>query len=242
MKDVFTSIPIAIRLILKDPINLMLSLFPTATALFLYGLMIATVIRNFDQFVSIFSDYISSGNQADFFAKILTTVLIIFVFFIMNWTFVVVVGIIAAPFNSMLSSRIEKKLVEHMARNDTRETFQQIGQGLWQTFKNELKKLMLIIFVASLAFILNFFPLMYPFGVFLVALVMAVQFIDYSWSRHNIHFGSCLADVMKNIIPYGVGGFIFLMLVTVPIINALIPAFASSYFTVLWLYRQKKIQ
>lgn len=242
MKHVLASIPVAFRVIFKDPINLLLSLFPTGIALLLYGLTISTVYRNSDRFVSMFRGYIYTADQADFFAKILTAVLIIFLFFVMSWTFVVLVGIIAAPFNSMLSYRIERKLVQHVTDPDRKEAFHQIGQGLWQTFKNEFKKLILIVLVAGLAFILNLFPLMYPFGIFLVALLLAVQFIDYSWSRHNIHFGSCFGDVVKNIIPYGVAGFVFLMLVTVPIINALIPAFATSYFTVLWLYRQNKIQ
>ena len=108
-------------------------------------------------------------------------------------------------------------------------------------FKNEIKKLIFIVLVAGMAFLLNLFPMFYPVGIFLVATLLAVQFVDYSWSRHEMHFGECLKDVMGNIIPYSMGGFIFLMMVAIPVVNAFVPAMATSYFTVLWLHRKNKI-
>ncbi len=241
MSSMLKSIPLAFRMILRDPVNLLLALFPTLIALALYLLTITTVYRNSDRYVSMFRGYIYTADQATILAKLLTAVLIIFIFVLMSWTFVIVVGIIAAPFNSMLSSRIEKKLVQQTVNPDRKETLQKIGQGLGQTFKNELKKLIFIVIVAALAFILNLFPLFYPVGIFLVSVLLAVQFLDYSWSRHDLHFGACLKDTLLNIIPYSLTGFLFLLLVTVPIINAFIPALATSYYTVLWLHRQNKI-
>lgn len=242
MGSTFKAFPLAVKMILKDPVNLFLSMFPTVIALTIYLLTGTLIIRRFDNFVSMIRGYVYSPEQANILAYILTAILIIFVFFVMSWTFVVVVGIIAAPFNSMLSSRIEKKLVQHIEGPDKKETMQRIGQGLGQTFKNELKKLIFIALVAGVAFLLNLFPLFYPVGIFLVATLLAVQFIDYSWSRHDMDFGACVKDVTLNIIPYSVSGFFFLLLVTVPIINAFIPALATSYYTVLWLQRQNKIQ
>jgi CysZ protein len=242
MSAMIKSIPLAFKMIFKDPINLLLAMVPTAIALALYLFTITTIYRNSDRYVSMFRGYIYTADQATMLAKVLTAVLIIFVFVVMSWTFVIVVGIIAAPFNSMLSSRIEKKLVQHTVEVDKSRTLQQIGQGLGQTFKNELKKLIFVVVVAATAFLLNLFPLFYPVGVFLVATLLAVQFIDYSWSRHDLHFGACLKDVLKGIIPYALSGFVFLLLVTVPIINAFVPALATSYYTVLWLFRQNKIQ
>ena len=241
MSAMFKAVPMAFKSIFRDPINILLAMVPTVLALALYLLTITTIYRNSDRYVAMFRGYIYTADQATMLAKILTAILIIFVFFVMSWTFVVVVGIIAAPFNSMLSSRIENKLVQHTVEGDKAQTFQKIGQGLGQTFKNELKKLILVGVVAVTAFLLHFFPLFYPVGVLLVAILLSVQFVDYSWSRHGMHFGSCLTDVLKNIIPYGLSGFVFLLLVTVPIINAFVPALATSYYTVLWLLRQNKI-
>jgi CysZ protein len=242
MNHIFKSFPLAFKMIFKDPVNLLLSLFPTSIALALYFFTITTIYRNSDRFVSMFRGYIYTSDQATLLAKILTAILIIFIFFVMSWTFVVVVGIIAAPFNSMLSNRIEKKLLQQVAGPNKKETLQQIGQSLGQTFKNELKKLIFIAVVACIAFLLNLFPLFYPVGIFLVSVLLSVQFIDYSWSRHDMHFGACLKDITMNIIPYTISGFFFLLLVTVPIINAFVPALATSYYTVLWLHRRNKIQ
>jgi uncharacterized protein involved in cysteine biosynthesis len=242
MSHILKSIPLAFKMIFKDPVNLLLAIIPTIIALALYGLTVYLGVKNSDWLVSFFRPYLSTPDQADVLAKIIAIVLIIFIFFVMSWTFVIVVGIISAPFNSMLSSRIEKKLVLHVEGADKKETMKQIGQSLGQSFKNELKKLFFILIVAAAAFLLNLFPLFYPIGIFLVATLVSVQFIDYSWSRHEMHFGTCLKDVTINIIPYSISGFFFLLLVTVPIINAFVPALATSYYTVLWLHRQNKIQ
>jgi CysZ protein len=242
MNHILKSIPLSFKMIFKDPVNLLLAIIPTAIALALYIFTVVTVFRNSDRFVSMFRGYIYTADQATVLAKIITAVLIIFIFFVMSWTFVILVGIIAAPFNSMLSSRIEKRLVQHIESADKKETMKQIGQSLGQAFKNELKKLIFIVFVAGLAFLLNLFPLFYPIGIFLIAVLLSVQFVDYSWSRHELHFGACLKDVTVNIIPYSLSGFIFLLLVSIPIINAFVPALATSYYTVLWLHRQNKIQ
>lgn len=243
MKGILQSFPMAFKMILTDPVNFVLSIFPTLIALALYLFTIVTAYRNSDRLVAFFRGYIYTSDQATFFATLLTGILMIFIFFVMSWTFVVVVGIIAAPFNSLLSSRIEQKLVQKVYMDeDQSKALAQVKMSMGQTFKNEAKKLIFIGIVAVLAFVLNLFPLFYPVGIFLVATLVAVQFVDYSWSRRNMHFGECLKDVMKNIIPYSISGAIFLLLVAIPIVNAFIPALATSYFTVLWLYRQKKIE
>lgn len=242
MTGVLRSFPVAIKMIVTDPVNLMLSIFPTMVALALYIFTISFTFRNSDRLVSYFRGYVFTADQANWIAKILTAILIIFIFFLMSWTFVVVVGIIAAPFNSLLSSRIEMKLVQKIYMDENqKKAIQQIKNNLAQTFKNELKKIIFIALVAGLAFLLNLFPLFYPIGIFLVATLLAVQFVDYSWSRYNMHFTACFKDLLTNIIPYSIGGFIFLLLIAIPIVNAFVPALATSYFTVLWLHRQNKI-
>jgi uncharacterized protein involved in cysteine biosynthesis len=242
MSGVFRAFPVAVKMILTDPVNFILSLFPTVIALAIYLFTITTVYRNSDRFTAYFRGYIYTADQATILARVLTAILIIFIFFLMSWTFVVVVGIISAPFNSLLSSRIEQKLVQRVIMDeDQKHAIEEVKKSIGQTFKNELKKLIFLVVVAIFAFVLNMFPMFYPVGVFLVATLLAVQFVDYSWSRHNMKFSECLADILKNIIPFSVGGAMFLMLVAIPIVNAFVPALATSYFTVLWLHRQKKI-
>lgn len=243
MNGVFKAFPVALKMIFTDPVNLVLSVFPTLVALAMYIITITYTYKNSESLVSWFRGYTYTADSATWLAKILTAILIIFIFFLMSWTFVVVVGIIAAPFNSLLSSRIETKLVQKIYMDeDQQKAIQQVKSNMIQTFKNEAKKLVFIVIVAAMAFMLNLFPMFYPVGIFLVATLLAVQFVDYSWSRHDMHFGECLKDTMANIIPYSMGGFIFLLMVAIPVVNAFVPAMATSYFTVLWLHRKNKIR
>jgi len=241
LKTLFQAFPIALRMIFKDPVNLLLAIFPTLIALALYLFTIFYVYSHSDKFVSFFKGYIYTSNQADLLSKILTAVLIILVFVFMSWTFVFIAGVLSAPFNVILSGRIERKLVLHVTDTDRKEVFHKVRLTFFGTITNELKKVLLISLVAVTAFFLNLFPLLYPLGIFLFSILISIQFIDYSWSRHDMHFSQCLKDVMVNVGIYGLGGFFFLLLITIPIINAFIPTLATSYFTVLWLYRQKKI-
>jgi CysZ protein len=239
--DLLKAVPISLRLVFRDPINFLLALIPTIIAITIYVLAIVWIFQSSDYFGVFIRNYIPDQQAAGWVGRLLVALFLIFFFLIMSWTFIVLVGIIAAPFNSMLSSRIEKILTHQQVSIDRKQTFQQVLQGLGQTFLNEFKKLFLILSMTIVALILNLVPLLYPIGVFLLSLLLAVQFIDYSWSRHEISFGLCLKDAIKNIIPYSISGFLFLLLVTVPIINALVPALATAYYTVLWLHRQNMI-
>ncbi len=231
----------ALRLITRDPVNLFLAVVPTAMALFLYLFLVAWIFRRADYLSVMLMDYLPSKDAAGILGIILTGILILFVFLLMSWTFVIVVGLIASPFNSMLSSRIETMLAGKPVTEDRKKTLSAMALGIGVTFKNEIKKLVFIALVAAFAFVLNLFPIFYPVGIFLVSILFAIQFIDYSWARHDLRAHQCMGDVFRNIIPYSLSGFLFLLLVTIPIINAFVPALATSYFTVLWLKRQKKI-
>lgn len=241
MKGVLSSLPLAFKLILKDPINLFLALIPTIIALALYLFTIVSIFQNSDYISLSVSEYFQSPETAGWVGKALTALLILFVFLLMSWTFVIVVGIIASPFNSMLSSRIERKLTGLPLEPSRSKTLAEIGKGLAGTFINEFKKLFAIALMGMLAFLLNLVPLFYPIGLFLVACLLAVQFVDYSWSRHEMHFGSCLKDTGLNLLPYAVSGGFFLILVTIPLLNAFVPALATSYYTILWLTRKGMI-
>jgi CysZ protein len=241
MKGTITSFSLAIKSILKDPINLLLAIIPTILALGIYLWAVVSVFKNSEWLTAFMSQYIDSPEAAGWVGRFFTALLILFIFLLMSWTFVVVVGIIAAPFNSMLSSRIEKQLTHQRVTDSTSKTMKEIFKGLGRTFLTEIKKLIAILIMAALAFLLNLIPLFYPVGVFLVATLLAVQFVDYSWSRHDYSLGACVKDTLRNVLPYGVSGGFFLILVSVPLINALVPALATAYYTVLWLERHQKL-
>lgn len=242
MKGLVTSLPVAVRQITRDPINLFLALIPTLMALALYVIAIISIFKNTDVVTGFMAAHFDNPDTATWIGHIITAMMILFIFLLMSWTFVIVVGLIAAPFNSMLSSRIEKKLRGVPLESNRSKTLAEIGRGIGSTFANELKKLIAIGFMATLAFFLNLIPIFYPIGLFLVAILLAVQFLDYSWSRHDLSFASCLKDATRNALPYSLSGGFFLILATVPLVNAFVPALATAYYTVLWVERSSQVK
>ena len=228
-------LPLSLRLIFKDPINLLLAIIPTILALSIYIFFIVLIFKNSDYFGVFVQDWIPDPKTAGWVGKLITAIFIIFMFLIMSWTFILLTGIISAPFNSLLSYRIEQKLSGVAVTNDAQKSFSMLLKSLGATFINEAKKLVFILALTALAFVLNIFPLFYPVGIFILALVLAIQFVDYSWSRHDLTFSQCVGDLFKNIFSYGGYGLVFLVMITIPLINALVPALATSFFTVLWL-------
>src|SRR5689334_16060038 len=106
MKGIIHNFPVALRMILKDPINLFLAVIPSAIALALYILGVITVLNNTHVVSGFVGQYVQNSETTQWISHVVTALMVIFVFLLMNWTFVIVVGLIAAPFNSMLSSRI----------------------------------------------------------------------------------------------------------------------------------------
>lgn len=242
MKDVIKSFPLAFKMIFRDPVNVVLSVVPTIISLAIYLYTIVSIYRNSDRLVAFFRGYTHTSDHSGIFGHLVTALLIILFFFLMSWTFIMVVGIIAAPFNSLLSSRIEQKLLSRQIMDeDKNHAMELVRSSLLTTFKNEFKKIAFLILATGLTALLNLVPIFYPVGVFMVAILLSVQFVDYSWSRHDLLFSDCLKDVMSNALPYFLSGVVFLGLVAIPIVNAFIPAFATSFYTVLWLHRKKKL-
>jgi CysZ protein len=242
MKGVIKSFSLAFKIIFTDPVNFILCLLPAMIALILYLITIVMLYQNSDWVFSLFSGYLNTADQGSILAKILSACLVIFLFLIMSWTFVIAVGIISAPFNSVLSARIEQKLVQRIIMDeDQTHAIEQVKISMGLTFKNEFKKIIFLCMMATVAFVFNMIPLLYPLSLFLAAVMLSVQFVDFSWSRHNLLFIDCLKDVLRNILPYSLGGMVFLFLVAIPLVNAFIPSFATSYFTILWLLKQNKI-
>lgn len=178
--------------------------------------------------------YISKDSWGSALYYVAATLLSVMLFFLVNWTFVLVVTLIASPFNDLLSARIERKM--------RGETNLELGASLSSLFSkifftlfNELKKILFIISLSVLSFLFGYIPILAPIGVAIAVILLAVEFLDYSWSRHDMKFGDCLKDLKRNVFGYGFGGGFFFMMVSVPLLNLLVPSLATSYFTTLWV-------
>ena len=243
MNLILKSFKLSLSAIFNDPVNIVLAIVPTLISLSLYILGIVLIFSHSDTFYSFFRNNIHTSEAAGLFTKMLTVFLVIFIFFIMNWTFVLVVGLVSSPFNSLLSHRIEQKMVSKMTMDENQKHAMIKMRGtLFETLKNELKKIIFLSLITLLIFVFNFLPFFYPIGVSLVSLLLAVQFLDYSWSRHQWSFLDCLKDIARNFFSYILCGGIFLSLISIPLVNAFVSPLATSFFTVFWLSRLKTFQ
>ncbi len=241
MKDVFSTWPVALRFIFKDPVNFILFLIPAILSVLIYiiaGYYFLTSSLDWAQ--ALIFKYVVSKNNGMIVYYIITGLLMFLFYLLVSWTFILLVGLLSAPFNDVISRRIEQKMRGNVVSGDRSKTIKQVFSGLLKTLVNELKKVLVILLVTVVATVLNFIPLLYPVALILLALLMSSQYLDYTWSRHDMPAGLCFKDLLKFAPSNALSGMMFLVLIAVPFINALVPAIATSYYTVLWNKRQLK--
>jgi len=176
---------------------------------------------------------ISSSGWSSFLYYIVAGLLTIGFYFLLSWTFVLVVSGVASPFNDIISNRTERVVLGEVPE-DIGDSMSRLFSRLIKTLVNEAKKIGFIILLTLIAFGVSFVPILAPVGLFLSALLMAISFLDYSWSRKNLPFRKCLSDVRGNLLSYGIVGGVFLVLMSIPAINLVMLPFGVIYFTVLY--------
>ncbi len=239
MQQALAAIPAAFRHLFRDPVNLVLMLFPGVLAMALYLVVGGTLIKNGLAMTEGLINKYGVAQEHGAVAYYLMAGLLGFLFLVLvSWTFVIIVSVLAAPFNVVIGSRIERKIRGDLPSVDRAGGLREAFRGLLQSLFNELKKLTVIIALTVAAVGLNFVPVLFPLAFLLLALLMSAQFLDYAWSRHDLAFGNCVRDLLGSPFAHAFAGAAFLMLVTIPLLNALVPALATSYYTVLWTNRQ----
>ena len=220
--------------------NLILTLFPIVVGIILYVLMGRYILSEGMSYGNaLISEYLSNDTASGVLSFIVATLLSILLFFFVNWTFVLILSIIASPFNDMLSSRIEKLLRSEKPQN-LKESIGQIIKRIGGVIFTELKKVIVILILSLLAFVFGYIPVLTPLSVLISVLLLAISFLDYSWGRNDWTFQDCKRDVLKNILSYSLGGGFFMIVVSIPFVNIIVPPLATSYFTILWLKNNER--
>lgn len=241
LKPALTSVNPAIKSITKNKVNLLLASIPVVLGIIIYWLLgswiYETVMSYGNQLIE---QYVSKDSWGAVLYNIAAVLMGVMLFFFVNWTFVLVVTLLASPFNDLLSSRIEKQLLGQEIL-PLGPSFKLLIGKIFYTLFNEIKKISFIIILSAFSFTFGYIPILAPIGVFIAVLLLSVEFLDYSWSRHDLRFRDCLKDLKGNVLGYSLGGGFFFMLVAVPILNLAVPALATSYFTVLWVKNNRAL-
>ncbi len=235
IKNALTSLKPSVQNIVGNKGNLFLALIPILIGILVFALLGSWAYGPLmDEGRVMIDNYLSEGALGSVVYYLIVAVLSVLLFFVVNWTFVLVVTVLASPFNDMLSKRVEK-LLKGEELESFAASFAEITKTFLKTLFEEIKKISLILLLSLVAFVIGYIPILTPLSLAITVILLAISFIDYSWSRHSISFSACIKDTKRNLLSYGLGGAFFFALVSIPIVNLLVSSWATSYFTVLWV-------
>jgi len=235
LKDALISFKPSVQNIFQDKVNFILAMIPIIIGIALYALLASWIYGSLmDQGSMWIKDFTGEGTTGGVLSFILATIFTVLLYFVVNWTFVLIVTVVASPFNDMLSKRTERKM-KGLELESFASSFGTIGTTFFKTIFNEIKKITFIIVLSLIAFTLGYIPLLTPISLIITVLLLSVGFVDYSWSRHNIPFKMCFSDLKSNLLNYGFGGTFFFVLISIPVVNLIVSPWATSYFTMLWV-------
>ncbi len=226
----------------RDKVIILLGLIPIMAGIILYALLGTWLFTDVWAYGNSWTNnLLGNGNLSGIFSYLILAIISVSLFFLINWTFVFFVSIISSPFNDIISERVERNirgLINETITVAVKKNF----SGLGSILLNESKKLAFIIGVTIFAFFLGLIPVLAPISFILTAIMFSVQFVDYSWSRYHLSFINCTKDIKNNFILYFISGTVFLVLMSIPIINLISFPFAVIYFSVThYKIKEKKL-
>jgi CysZ protein len=235
LKNAFGSFGDSYKLILKDKASLALAAIPIMIGIVMYYFIGINLFHTVTELGNNYiQEYLGDGTLGQIINWIVKIILTILLYYIVNLTFILIVSIIASPFNDVLSARIEKQILKQELPSFG-ASFSTAMKRMMATVITEIKKIVVILGVSLLVIVMGFFPLLTPVSVILGAMVLSIEFIDFSWSRHALSFKQCKSEFKSHIAGYTIGGLFFMLLISIPIVNLVVPCLATSYFTILWV-------
>lgn len=236
--NIFKGFSESVSVLKKDKWIVVFSIMPVLIGLLLYialGTYLYTDLLTIG--VNNIESQISSETFGKFVVYLLVTILTVLYYFLINWTFTLLIAALASPFSDVISKRSEKAYLGEEAES-LMDSLSYMGRGFFSTILNELKKISFILSVTIVSFFLSFFPLLLPVTAVLSANLMSASFLDYSWARKGLSFAECLAEIRKGFLIYSISGFLFLFLVSVPFVNLFVIPLGVIYFTIVHTQRQ----
>jgi len=181
-------------------------------------------------------DYMMSGIPAIFnFLRwiiwiIISTFTAIFIFF----TFTPIANIVAAPFNALLSEKIEIRLTGKTIGANS--SFMKMARD---SFLSQIRKLVYIIFWSAVLLLISLIPLVNFAAPFLWVIfgswLLSLEYLDYPMGNHELNFTrqrQILAA--RKGLSLGFGSSV-MVLTSIPLLNFIVMPVAVAGATVLWV-------
>ena len=157
--------------------------------------------------------------------------------FSLAYVFTLVANLVGAPFNGLLSERVEAHLLGDISL--PAPSFMSLIRSIPRLIASEVSKLVYLVIIIVPLLLLQFVPLINlvaPFLLFLFgAWMFALEYMDYPLGNHGAHFKDVRRSLRKRRgAAFGFGSVVAL-LSTVPIINLLVMPVAVAGATALYV-------
>jgi CysZ protein len=229
------------KIIWSDKKIILLSMIPICIGLILYyflGLWIYTdVLMYLNSLVS--GMVIEGGILATAITWVLGILLTLGVYFLVSWTFVLVIGLLAGPFNDLISERIFK--ANNIMVESTFETFG-VLKGSYKILIIEIKKTSIIISLSLICLIIGLFPILSPFALLLNILIFCANFFSFGWSNLKYGFKPIMNDLFKKVFANIIYGAPLMILTTIPLVNLIAYPYCVVFFTQLMIDRHQELK
>ncbi len=218
----------------KDKKIILFSFIPVCIGVIFYSFLGHWIYTDVLKYVQgLVSGYTGDGGMlSTALYWILGVLLTVGVYFLVSWTFILVISILAGPFNDIIAERIL-----HANNIKVASTFSTHGiiKGLSKVLYFELKKFVVIITLTLSAFVMGIFPILTPIAIILNIMVFVSNFYSFSWSHLHTPVRTMISSLFKNIIKNLLFGAPLLFLTMIPFVNLLVYPYCVVFFTQYWI-------
>jgi uncharacterized protein involved in cysteine biosynthesis len=237
MKNPFFALSLlklSIKHCFSGPLNILLTMVPIIMGILFYIFIFAFLNDFIMSYTKPFLDKWlgPATTEQSTLVWIIFSLLAVFFYFFLNWTFVLIVSLFSAPFNEILSQRVANQI--GIQQSTVILSFKQKVAWFFRFFWNEMKKILLIGFLTILALLLSYIPLLAIISILLGFLLVSIQFVSITWSREEIPALKTMTDLLRNAFAYMLSGAMFFLLINIPLANVIVPSLGTVYFTLLY--------
>jgi len=207
-------------------------MIPLIINIILFGLLIWYGAGQFSAFIEWLLP-----DKSEWLRRFLWPIFALVTLIIIFFAFTLVANIVGAPFNGLLSERVEEHLTG--IKSDQSGGWRKMINNFIPILIAELKKLLYIILLMSLYSLIFIIPVINVIApilwVVFSAWVLALEYVDYPMSAHNISFKELRKRLKERMLLTFGFGFSTLVITTIPLINFLAMPTAVAGATVMWV-------
>lgn len=209
-------------------------IIPMVINVILFAAAIYSMVQLFSVWVTYLLDWMP--DWLNFLDWLLWPAFALLVLVVIYFGFGIVANFIAAPFNGILSERVEQRLRGATLADDSWKT---ILATVPRTLQRELAKLLYMLPRFLLLLLITFIPIVGLFSpvlwFFFGAWIMAIQYCDYPMDNNHISFTQLRNHLKaKRLSSLGFGGLVSVGMM-VPILNLIIMPAAVVGATIFWV-------